>query len=26
VPTGTLETYKSATNYPDPSTYTYEEY
>ena len=26
VPTGTLETYKSATNYPNPSTYTYEEY
>ena len=26
VPTGTLETYKTATNYPDPSTYTYEEY
>jgi hypothetical protein len=26
VPTGTLETYKTATNYPNPSTYTYEEY
>ena len=26
VPTGTLETYKSATNYPNPSSYTYEEY
>ena len=26
VPTGTLETYKSATNYPNPSRYTYEEY
>ena len=26
VPTGTLETYKAATNYPNPSTYTYEEY
>ena len=26
VPTGTLETYKTATNYPDPSRYTYEEY
>ena len=26
VPAGTLETYKSATNYPNPSTYTYEEY
>ena len=26
VPTGTLETYKSATNYPNPSTFTYEEY
>ncbi len=26
VPTGTLEAYKSATNYPNPSTYTYEEY
>ena len=26
VPTGTLETYKSATNYPNPNTYTYEEY
>ena len=26
VPTGTLETYKSAANYPYPSKYTYEEY
>ena len=26
VPRGTLNTYKTATNYPDPSTYTYEEY
>lgn len=26
VPAGTLETYKTATNYPDPSKYTYEEY
>lgn len=26
VPTGTLETYKSANNYPNPSAYTYEEY
>ena len=26
VPTGTLNTYKTATNYPNPSTYTYEEY
>jgi hypothetical protein len=26
VPTGALETYKTATNYPNPSTYTYEEY
>jgi hypothetical protein len=26
VPTGTLETYKSASNYPDPTKYTYEEY
>ena len=26
VPTGTLETYKTATNYPDPAIYTYEEY
>ena len=26
VPTGTLATYKSATNYPNPSTYTYAEY
>ena len=26
VPTGTLETYKAAANYPNPSTYTYEEY
>jgi hypothetical protein len=26
VPTGTLQTYKAATNYPDPSAYTYEEY
>ena len=26
VPTGTLSAYKSATNYPNPSTYTYEEY
>ena len=26
VPRGTLSAYKSATNYPSPSTYTYEEY
>ena len=26
VPTGTLEAYQTATNYPNPSTYTYEEY
>ena len=26
VPTGTLEAYKTATNYPDPATYTYMEY
>ena len=26
VPAGTLETYTTATNYPNPSTYTYEEY
>lgn len=26
VPRGTLEAYKTATNYPSPSTYTYEEY
>ena len=26
VPTGTLETYKAASNYPNPSTYTYAEY
>ena len=26
VPAGTLEAYKTATNYPNPSTYTYEEY
>lgn len=26
VPQGTLETYKAAQNYPNPSTYTYEEY
>lgn len=26
VPQGTLETYKVAQNYPDPNTYTYEEY
>ena len=26
VPSGTLETYKAATNYPNPSTYTYIEY
>ena len=26
VPSGTLATYKSARNYPNPSTYTYEEY
>jgi hypothetical protein len=26
VPTGTIETYKAATNYPNPSTYTYIEY
>ena len=26
VPTGTLETYKTASNYPNPSTYTYVEY
>ena len=26
VPTGTLETYKTASKYPNPSTYTYEEY
>ena len=26
VPTGTLNTYKTAKNYPNPSTYTYEEY
>lgn len=26
VPSGTIEAYKAATNYPNPSTYTYEEY
>lgn len=26
VPTGTLNAYKTATNYPNPSTYTYVEY
>lgn len=26
VPQGTLETYKAAQNYPNPNTYTYEEY
>lgn len=26
VPTGTLETYKATSNYPNPSSYTYEEY
>ena len=26
VPTGTLSAYKSASNYPNPSTYTYKEY
>ena len=26
VPTGTLEAYKTATNYPNPTTYTYQEY
>jgi len=26
VPAGTLEAYKTATNYPDPTKYTYEEY
>ena len=26
VPTGTLETYKATSNYPNPSTYTYVEY
>lgn len=26
VPTGTLETYKTATNYPNPTNYTYREY